>query len=88
MYKVEYHKKALKDIEKLKQNNLSTKCKNLVNLIKENPFQNPPPYEKLLGDLKECYSRRINIQHRLIYKVNEQERKVQILSMWSHYENI
>lgn len=88
MYKIEYHKKALKDIVKLKENNLDKKTKNLIEVLKVNPFQTPPPYEKLIGDLKGLYSRRINIQHRLVYKVNEQERKVQILSLWTHYENI
>ena len=86
MYKIEYHKKAVKDIERLKSNNLAKNAKKLIELIKENPFQNPPPYEKLVGDLKGLYSRRINIQHRLVYKVNENT--VQILSMWTHYENI
>lgn len=88
MYKIEYHKKILKDIQKLKQSNLTNKARQLIELLKENPFQNPPPYEKLIGDLKNCYSRRINIQHRLIYKVNEEQKKVQILSLWSHYEII
>ena len=88
MYKIEYHKKALKDIVKLKENNLDKKTKNLIEVLKVNPFQTPPPYEKLIGDLKGLYSRRINIQHRLVYKVNEQERKVQILSLWTYYENI
>ena len=88
MYKIEYHKNALKDIQKLKQSKLDNKAKQLIELLKENPLQNPPPYEKLIGDLKECYSRRINLQHRLVYKFNEDEKKVQILSMWSHYENI
>ena len=88
MYKIEHHKKALKDIVKLKENNLDKKTKNLIEVLKVNPFQTPPPYEKLIGDLKGLYSRRINIQHRLVYKVNEQERKVQILSLWTHYENI
>ena len=86
MYKIEYHKKAVKYIERLKSNNLEKNAKKLIELIKENPFQNPPPYEKLAGDLKGLYSRRINIQHRLVYKVNENT--VQILSMWTHYENI
>lgn len=88
MYKVEYHKSAIKDIAKLKESNLANKAKKLIDVIKENPFQNPPPYEKLTGDLKGLYSRRINIQHRLVYKVKESERKIQILSMWTHYENI
>ena len=86
MYKIEYHKKAVKDIERLKSNNLEKNAKKLIELIKENPFQNPPPYEKLAGDLKGLYSRRINIQHRLVYKVNDDT--IQILSMWTHYENI
>ncbi len=88
MYKVEYHKSAIKDIAKLKESNLANKAKKLIDVIKENPFQNPPPYEKLTGDLKGLYSRRINIQHRLVYKVKESEKKIQILSMWTHYENI
>lgn len=86
MYKIEYHKKAVKDIEKLKSSNLAKNAKKIIEMIKENPFQNTPPYDKLVGDLKGIYSRRINIQHRLIYKVNENT--VQILSMWTHYENI
>ena len=88
MYKIEYHKKAVKEISKLKENKLDIKAKKLIELIKENPYQTPPPYEKLTGDLKSLYSRRINIQHRLIYKVNEDEKVVRILSLWSHYENV
>lgn len=87
MYKIEYHKKALKDIQKLKESKLDTKAKKLIELIKANPYQNPPPYEKLVGDLKDYYSRRINIQHRLIYQVIENDKKIRILSLWSHYEN-
>lgn len=87
-YEVRYSKRALKDIPKIKSANLNGKLKKLIELIKVNPFQNPPPYERLLGELKDYYSRRINIQHRLVYKVNEQEKQVQILSVWSHYEKI
>ena len=87
-YKVVYTKNAAKDISKLKAANLANKAQNLVELIKENPFQNPPPYEKLLGNLSGLYSRRINIQHRLIYEVLEDIKTVKIISMWSHYENI
>ena len=87
-YKIEYHKRALKDIEKLKQSNLDNKTKQLIEMIKVNPFQNPPTYEKLVGDLKDLYSRRINIQHRLVYQVLEEKKIIRILSMWSHYENI
>ena len=88
MYRVEYYKNAVKDIQKLKQNKLDKKAKQLIDLIKENPLQNPPPYEKLIGDLKQYYSRRINIQHRLVYKINEETKTIKILSMWNHYENI
>ena len=88
MYRVEYYKKAVKDIQKLKQNKLDKKAKQLIDLIKENPLQNPPPYEKLIGDLKQYYSRRINIQHRLVYKINEETKTIKILSMWTNYENI
>lgn len=88
MYKIQYHKKAVKEIEKLKMNKLDIKAKKLIDIIKENLYQNPPPYEKLTGDLKDYYSRRINIQHRLVYQVIEKEKTVRILSMWTHYENI
>lgn len=88
MYKIQYHRKAVKEIEKLKINKLDTKAKKLIDIIKVNPYQNPPPYEKLVGDLKDYYSRRINLQHRLIYQVNENEKIVRILSMWTHYENV
>ncbi len=76
MYKIQYHKKAVKEIEKLKMNKLDIKAKKLIDIIKENPYQNPLPYEKLTGDLKDYYSRRINIQHRLVYQVIEKEKTV------------
>lgn len=88
MYTLKYHKKALKEITKLKENNLDIKAKRLIDLIKENPYQTPPPYEKLSGDLKGLYSRRINIQHRLLYQVFETEKIIKIISLWSHYENL
>ena len=88
MYKIEYHKNVLKDIEKLKENKLDSKAKKLIEVLRINPFQNPPPYEKLVGNLNGLYSRRINIQHRLIYQVIEDKSVVRIISMWSHYENI
>lgn len=88
MYKIEYHKRALKDIQKLKERNLEKKAKQLVDILKENPFQTPPPYEKLIGDLLGLYSRRINIQHRLVYEVLEEKNIVRVLSLWSHYGNI
>lgn len=79
-------KQAQKDAKKLESCNLDKKAKELLKIIKENPFQNPPPYEKLLGDLKGFYSRRINIQHRIVYEVNESQKAVRILRMWTHYE--
>ena len=88
MYKIEYYKKALKDIPKLKASGLDKKAKLLIDLIKEDPFQNPPPYEKLLGDLMGYYSRRINIQHRLVYKVDENRKEIFILRMWTLYDKI
>ncbi|CDZ23785.1 hypothetical protein CCDG5_0655 [[Clostridium] cellulosi] len=86
MYSVVYYKKALKDIPKLKAAKLDKKAKALIELIKDDPFKNPPPYEKLQGDLRGAYSRRINIQHRLVYEVLEEEKIIKILSMWTHYE--
>ena len=86
MYEVKLSKRAQKDLQKLKQSGLSKKAKSLVDILKENPWQNPPPYEKLVGDLNGFYSRRINVQHRLVYKVYEDEQAVAIYSMWTHYE--
>ena len=71
---------------KLKAAHLTEKAKMLIDLLRENPFQNPPPYEKLVGDLNGAYSRRINVQHRLVYQVYEEEQTVKILSLWTHYE--
>lgn len=86
MYKIVYTKVAVKHIEKLKQSNLASKAKALIDIIKENPYQTPPTYEKLVGDLAGKYSRRINIQHRLVYEVYEDIKTIKILSMWTHYE--
>lgn len=86
MYKIVYAKAAVKHIPLLKAARLDGRAKKLIEVLKENPFQNPPPYEKLVGDLKTAYSRRINIQHRLVYQVYEEEKTVKIISMWSHYE--
>ena len=88
MYKIEYHKKAVKEIAKLRESNLDKKAKNLIDLIKQNPYQTPPPHEKLVGDLQGFYSRRINIQHKLVYQVHEEEKIIKIISLWSHYENV
>lgn len=86
VYKIVYTKKAVNDIEKLKSAKLDKKTKALIELVRENPFQTPPPYEKLQGDLRGAYSRRINIKHRVVYEVLEEENIVKILSMWTHYE--
>ena len=87
MYKIVYRKQTLKDIPKLKSSGLDVKVKSLIEIIKNDPFQTPPTYEKLIGDLEGAYTRRINIQHRLVYQVYKKEKTIKILSMWSHYEN-
>ena len=81
-----YTKQAQKDAKKLSSSGLKPKAKQLLGILSENPFQNPPPYEKLVGDLSGAYSRRINIKHRLVYQVLEDIRTVKVLRMWSHYE--
>ena len=86
MYRIVYRKKVIKDIPKIKSAGLDEKVKGLIEVIKENPFKNPPPYEKLVGDLQGAYSRRINVQHRLIYQVLEESKTIKILSIWTHYE--
>lgn len=86
MYNIIYTKIATKDIPKLKAAHLDKNAKELIGIIKENPFKNPPPYEKLVGDLKGAYSRRINLKNRLIYQVLEEEKIVKIISLWTHYE--
>lgn len=80
------HQKAANDIPNLKSSKLDKKAKALIELLRENPYQSPPPYEKLQGDLQGAYSRRINIRNRLVYEVLEQEKTVKIISMWTHYE--
>ncbi len=77
---------AQKDARKLASCGLKTKAERLLDVLKENPYQTPPPYEKLVGDLAGAYSRRINIQHRLVYQVLEDVRTVKILRLWTHYE--
>ena len=84
-YKILYSKLALKDAKKLSGSNLSEKAKILIEILKKNPFENPPPYEKLVGNLTGIYSRRINIQHRLVYEVREEDKIVRIHRMWSNY---
>ncbi len=81
-----YTKQAQKDAQKLAAAGLKDKAKALLEVVRENPFQNPPPYEKLVGDLAGAYSRRINIQHRLVYQVLQEEQTVKVLRLWSHYD--
>jgi toxin YoeB len=81
-----YTEQVQKDAKKLSQSGLKTNAQTLLALLTENPFQNSPPYEKLVGDLAGAYSRRINIQHRLVYEVIEVEQTVKVLRMWTHYE--
>ena len=85
-YEVVLMKEALRDVSRLKEIHLSEKAKALIQILGGNPYQNPPPFEKLVGDLGGLYSRRINIQHRLVYQVLESEHTIKILGMWTHYE--
>jgi len=85
IYKVIYSKQALKDAKKLSDSSLDIRAKELIELLKINPFQKSPPYEKLVGNLSGAYSRRINIKHRIVYEVIEDEKLVRVLRMWTHY---
>ena len=85
-YQLVFTKQAQKDAKKLAYSDLRPKAESLLEIIKIDPFQTPPPYEKLIGDLAGAYSRRINIQHRLVYQVNESERVVKVIRLWTHYE--
>ncbi len=97
MYRVVFTKQALKDLENIKKSGISNKAKMLVDVIRENPYQNPPSFEKLVGNLDGILSRRINIQHRLVYQVYaepvvidgvEYEGTVKIIRMWTHYDGL
>lgn len=81
-----YTKQAQKDARKISSSGLKEKAQILLKIIQINPYQNPPPFEKLVGDLSGAYSRRINIQHRLVYQVYEKERTVKVIRLWTHYE--
>ena len=85
-WRVVFTKQAQKDARNLAASGLKEKAQTLLSVLSENPFQTPPPYEKLVGDLAGAYSRRINIQHRLVYQVLQSERTVKVLRMWTHYE--
>ena len=85
-YELIYTRQAKKDAKKLKGTPLATKTKELLNLIAKDPFAEPPAFEALVGDLNGVYSRRINIQHRIVYQVYESEKVVKVLRLWTHYE--
>jgi Txe/YoeB family toxin of toxin-antitoxin system len=85
-WEVVFAKQALKDAKKLSASGLKPKAQDLLAVLASNPFQNPPPFEKLVGDLTGAYSRRINIQHRIVYEVFTVEKTVRVLRMWTHYE--
>ncbi len=86
MWQIHYTKQARKDAKKLTSAGLKEKAQALLKIIQENPFQRPPPFEKLVGDLDGAYSRRINIQHRIVYQVLDKQKAVKVLRLWTHYE--
>lgn len=86
MWGVVFTKQAKKDAKKLSAAGLRAKAETLVDILRNNPYQTPPPYAKLIGDLKGAYSRRINIQHRLVYQILDYEKAVKVIRMWTHYE--
>ena len=85
-WEIVFTKQAQKDAVKIKRAGLKIQVETLLSILKKNPFQNPPSYEKLIGDLIGAYSRRINIQHRLVYQVLKDEKVVKVIRMWTHYE--
>ncbi len=85
-WKLVHTKQAQKDAKKLSSAGLRPKAETILKILKENPFQTPPPFEKLVGDLEGAYSRRINIQHRIVYQVIKRYRTVKIIRLWTHYE--
>ena len=86
MWEIYFTKQAKKDSKKLASAGLKNEAMGLLSIIQENPYQNPPPYEKLVGDLSGAYSRRINIQHRMVYQVLDEVKAIKILRLWTHYE--
>lgn len=84
-WKIVYTKQAQKDAKNLASSGLKNKAKKLLDIIQKDPYKNPPPYEKLVGDLSGAYSRRINIQHRLVYQVYEKEHTIKVIRLWTHY---
>lgn len=86
IWKIIYTKQAQKDAKKIATSGLKDKVQSLLDILQKDPFQQPPPFEKLIGDLSGAYSRRINIQHRLVYQILEDLKTVKVLRMWTHYE--
>lgn len=86
MYRLIFHKRTKKQLPNIKSSNLENNLRNILEVIKNDPYKNPPPYEKLENNLKGKYSRRINLKHRLVYEVHEEFKTIKVLSMWSHYE--
>ena len=86
MWQVVFTKQAQKDAKKLSSSGLRQKAEQLIEILRENPYQTPPPFEKLLGDLSGAFSRRINIQHRMVYQVLDDGKIVKVIRMWTHYE--
>ena len=85
-WRLVYTKRARKDAKKITSSKLKPKAKKILDILENDPFQKPPPFEKLVGDLSGIFSRRINIQHRLVYEIFEEDQVVKVLSMWTHYE--
>jgi len=85
-WSIVFTKQAQKDAKKIAASNLKSQATRLLDILTYNPFQNPPPYEKLVGDLSGAFSRRINIQHRLVYQVYAEEQTIKVIRMWTHYE--
>lgn len=85
-WQIVFTKQAQKDAKKLSASGLRPKAENLIQILRNNPYQTPPPYEKLVGDLSGAYSRRINIQHRLVYQIIEDKKTIKIIRMWTHYD--
>ena len=86
MYQIYFSHQAMKDRKRIAQAGLEKRAKSLLAILAENPFQHPPPYEKLVGNLSGFYSRRINLQHRLVYAVDQEAQTVKVLRLWTHYE--
>jgi Txe/YoeB family toxin of toxin-antitoxin system len=86
IWKIVYTKQARKDAKKISASGLRSHAKRLIKILEENPYQDPPPFKKLVGDLEGAYSRRINIQHRLVYEILDEIKTVKVIRMWTHYD--